>query len=100
MSVERRELIGATARTRELFSYDFATEETRIIEIEDCGPLVEAARILADQPPGKDFRHAAYIPQYVFNRAFREGWLHDKAAWKRWANDPENAAFRTWKGRL
>jgi len=71
-----------------------------IEEREDCEPIVGAAKILADQPPGREFRHAAYIPQHVLNQAFREGWFHDKAAWKKWANAPENAKFRTWRGRL
>ena len=67
---------------------------------QDVEPIVEAARILADAAPGRDFRHAAFIPDVVLERAMREGWLHDRQAWKRWANDPANAAFRTWPGRL
>ena len=67
---------------------------------QDVEPIVAAARIVADLPPGRDFRHAAYIPDVVLERAFREGWFHDRAAWKRWANDSANADFRTWKGRL
>ena len=67
---------------------------------QDVEPIVAAARIVADQTPGADFRHAAFIPEAVLNRAFVEGWFHDAAAWKRWANDPANAAFRTWRGRL
>ena len=67
---------------------------------QDVEPIVAAARILAGETPGRDFRHAAFIPEIVVDRAMREGWLHDKAAWKRWANDPANAAFRTWPGRL
>ena len=55
---------------------------------------------MAEETPGKDFRHAAYIPEVVLNQAFTEGWFHDKAAWKRWANDPANACYRTCKGRL
>lgn len=66
----------------------------------DVSPIVEAAKILADEPPGKDFRHAAFIPEYVMDQAFREGWFNDPKKWKDWANNPENAAFRTWKGRL
>ncbi len=65
---------------------------------EDATPLVEAARIYADEPPGKDFRHAAIIPRHVLDKAFREGW--DKTDWKRWANDSSNAYLRTWKGQL
>lgn len=62
--------------------------------------IIEAARIMADEKPGKDFRHAAYIPAAVMDRAFNEGWFHDPKAWKRWANDPANACYRTWGGRL
>ena len=67
---------------------------------QDVAPLLAAARLVAEQPPGRDFRHAAFIPESELNRAFAEGWFHDAKAWKRWANDPANAAFRTWKGRL
>ena len=67
---------------------------------QDVEPIVEAARILADEVPDKDFRHAAFIPDIVLDQAMREGWFHDKSAWKRWANDPANARFRTWQGRL
>ena len=100
MQTERREILSAEGGRAEIFSYDFTDDTARIIEIEDCGPITEAARVMADRRPGADFRHVAYIPGHVLNRAFREGWFHDRAAWKRWANDPDNADFRTWKGRL
>ena len=67
---------------------------------QDVEHVVEAAKIIADEEPHKDFRHAAYIPDSELNRAFIEGWFHDPAAWKRWANDPANACYRTWAGRL
>lgn len=67
---------------------------------QNVGHIIEAARIMADEKPGKDFRHAAYIPAAVMDRAFNEGWFHDPQAWKRWANDPANACYRTWNGRL
>lgn len=67
---------------------------------QDVTHIIEAAKIMADEKPGKDFRHAAYIPEAVMDRAFNEGWFHDPKAWKRWANDPANAQYRTWNGRL
>lgn len=67
---------------------------------QDVEHIVAAARIISDEPPDKDFRHAAYIPETELNRAFVEGWFHDVQAWKRWANDPANDCYRTWKGRL
>lgn len=73
---------------------------TRIETRQDVSHIIDAAKIISDVPPGKDFRHAAFIPETVLNQAFNEGWFHDAAAWKRWANDPANADFRTWKGRL
>lgn len=67
---------------------------------QDVANIIKAAAIIADEPPGKDFRHVGFIPDSELNRAFVEGWFHDKAAWKRWLNDPDNAAYRTWKGRV
>jgi len=45
-------------------------------------------------------RRVALIPETVLNQAFNEGWFHDTAAWKRWANDPVNACYRTTKGTI
>jgi hypothetical protein len=72
----------------------------RIESRQDVAPILAAARLIAEQPPGGDFRHAAFVPETELNRAFTEGWFHDPAAWKRWANDPANACYRTWPGRL
>lgn len=62
--------------------------------------LADQAKIMRDNAPGKEWRHAAIIPQSVMDKAYQEGWFHDKRKWKEWANNPENKAFRTWEGRL
>jgi hypothetical protein len=67
---------------------------------DDADPLLEKAKVFSEQPPGKDFRHAMVIPMSILDRAMRDGWLNDKAAWKKVANDSANANLRTWKGRL
>ena len=67
---------------------------------QDADPLLEHAKILADQTPGKEFRHVAVIPAAVMDQAFREGWFNDDARWNQWLNDPNNRAFRTWQGRV
>lgn len=67
---------------------------------ENCEPIIEKAKMLSEMSPGKEFRHAAIIPKHVLDKSMREGWFHDKAKWKAWANDPANKAFRTWPGRL
>jgi hypothetical protein len=73
---------------------------SRVETRQDVTPILKAAEMMRDQTPGKDMRHAAFIPKTVLDQAFIEGWFHDKKAWKRWANDPANACYRTWQGRL
>lgn len=43
---------------------------------------------------------AAYIPPDVVERMMRDGSFNDEAALRKWANDPQNACFRVWKGRI
>ena len=67
---------------------------------QDCAPIVEAAKILAEEKPGKDMRLVAKIPLSVLDQSFREGWFGDKERWRKWANDGANRAFRVWPGRI
>jgi hypothetical protein len=62
--------------------------------------IVKAAEILAEQPPGKDFRHVGFIPDTVLNQWMIDGTFNDPERIRRWLNDPENRAFRTWQGRV
>jgi hypothetical protein len=75
--------------------------ESRLVfeERSDDSDIAEAAKILSDKPPGKEFRHLARIPMSVLNEAARDGWLHDKAAWKKWYMNPDNRDFRVHAGR-
>jgi hypothetical protein len=38
------------------------------------------------------------VPITVAEKAMREDW--DENDWKKWLNDPDNAAFRIWQGRV
>lgn len=62
---------------------------------QDVTPIVEAAKILADEPPRKEdgWRFIGCIPDAVWNQAVAEGWIGDKARWRRWMKDPANRAF-------
>lgn len=40
----------------------------------------------------------ARVPLTVMEQSIHEQW--DEADWKRWLNDPDNAAFRVWQGRV
>lgn len=43
-------------------------------------------------------RLAAHVPEPIVNQSIREDWGPDD--WKRWLNDPDNAKFRVWEGRV
>jgi len=93
-------LLDVVADSSRALIYHEEDGKTYVETRQDVTPIMQAAKIMADEPPGKDFRHAAYVPEAVLNQAFNEGWFHDPKAWKRWANDPANAIYRTWQGRL
>jgi hypothetical protein len=78
------------------FDTDFAIET-----IEDVEPLLDEVKDLRGvQTSSADMRHVARVPVTVVEKAMREGWFHDDAAWNRFLNDPDNAGFRVWQGRL
>lgn len=43
-------------------------------------------------------RHLARVPMTVYEQSLVEQW--DEADWKKWLNDPANAAFRVWPGQV
>lgn len=99
----RRILLGTRANgsIKEYVHIDAMKPDHLTIEtVQDCQSIVDAAKEISEHTPGKDMRHVAKIPEFVLAQAMREGWLHDKKKWRDWANNPDNAAFRTWKGRL
>lgn len=81
---------------------EFATQDDKFIyhTHQDVQPVIEHAKVLGEQTPGKDFRHVAEIPMVIYQKAVREGWAEDKKKFKQWLNDPDNKMFRSWKGRV
>ncbi len=67
---------------------------------QDIAPIVQAAKDMWNDNPPLDMRRVAIIPKTVLDEALLQGWFHDEAAWKRWANDPANAELRTCKGTI
>lgn len=97
----RRRLLNAYGGLQEIVHSDDNEPDKLIIETrQDCTAELELARELRDLTPDKDLRHAARIPQFVLDKAFREGWINDAQKWRDWANDPDNRMFRTWPGKL
>jgi hypothetical protein len=67
--------------------------------LEDHEPTIESAKALREHVTRRDpFRHVARVPLIVYEKALREGWADDEAAWKRWLNSSENRDFRVWEG--
>ena len=80
----------------------FATEDDKIVyhKKQNVQPVVEHCKNLSEQQPGKEFRHVAEIPMVIYQLMVRDGSINDKQALKKWLNDPDNQAFRTWKGKV
>lgn len=88
-------LLALSVDDRRKVIYHEEDGRTYVETRQDCTQLVEAAKVLAEVPPRKEdgWRFMCIIPAPVFDRAAREGWLHDKAAWRKWMNDSDNRAF-------
>ncbi len=67
---------------------------------QDCEPIIEMAKRLSEQNPGREFRHVACVPMWFLDKAAKEGWINDKKKWRAFLNDPDHKAFRTWPGTL
>ena len=61
---------------------------------------IEMNKIVRETHPRRSTNKllARGVPLTVAEQAFREQW--DDNDWKRWLNDPDNAAFRIWPGRV
>ena len=64
--------------------------------VQDCQHIIDKVQILQDEVPDKEFRLIAYLPEWIMDKAFREGWMNDKAAWRAWVNNPDNRKFRVY----
>lgn len=93
-------ILNALPEERRLTIYHEEDGKTYVESRQDCSHIIKAASILADEPPGKDFRHVGFIPETVMDQWMRDGSFNDPNVLKRWLNDPQNAPFRTWKGRV
>ncbi|WKV16967.1 hypothetical protein [Microcystis phage MJing1] len=92
--VRRVEYNPYAVESRQGGDMHFVTEQ-------DCSGIVAANKRDADVDQRKrQFRLAARVPLAVVERAMREGWFNDKAAWKKWLNDGENRDFRVIGGRI
>lgn len=80
-----------------------AHDEGRMVEVmhQDLTPIIEQAKFdRENHVQSNDMKLVGYIPAAVVEQMMREGSFNDEAALKRWLNDPQNACFRVWGGRV
>lgn len=103
----RKTLVARTNGMSEILYFDDNNggQNLHTVTVEDIDKIAREAAEIRDQAnwaltKAEPMRHAAKIPQYVLDKAMREGWFNDNEKWRAWANDPDNAIFRTWPGKL
>lgn len=88
----------------EYFYYDDDTGECRIEQVQDASRIIEqnnAQRNLTDRNTRwGEWSKVATIPMNIWADLNAKGITRDKAAFKRWLNDPENRFFRTREGQV
>lgn len=84
---------------RTSISDDQNPEELKVFtEVQMDEVLEGIKRARESQPAKSDMRHLARVPMTVVEQSIHEQW--DDNDWKRWLNDPDNAHFRVWQGRV
>lgn len=68
----------------------------RVESRQDTDHIAKAARIMADAPPGKDFRHVGFIPETDLNRMLLDGSFHDPKAIEKFFKDHPCYATGRW----
>ena len=89
---------GAVKRT--LVWEDDAPGIVHVKTEQDLTQTVENNRILRELHPRRSTNRllARGVPITVAEKAMLEDW--DEQDWARWLDDPANAAFRVWQGRV
>jgi hypothetical protein len=86
-------------RIREDLHYDATDDMCTSVRTQDAEWIVERAkrfREIAPKHHNDAYTFAGTVPAVVMDKAIREGWANDGAAWIRYLN--ENPAFKTTNG--
>lgn len=86
-------------RTKTTYHYDWKTDDSYIQTQQDVQPILEDNKIWRNDVDQRkhDFRRVASIPLHLFYQipaAIR----NDSKELRKWLNQPEHSAFRTWEG--
>jgi hypothetical protein len=79
---------------------DDQPEIVHVQTTQDLTQTLENNKIMREMHPRRSTNKllARGVPVSVAERAMREEW--DESDWKKWLNDPDNAAFRVWPGQV
>jgi hypothetical protein len=71
-----------------------------VLTEQDMTQTLENNKVMRELHPRRSTNKlvARGVPVTVAEQAIREQW--DDSDWKKWLNDPANAAFRIWPGRV
>ena len=89
----------------QFWHYDPDKDVAHIESRQDHDVLVEATKARFNSFDQRarwkgDVHHVASIPNVIVNDLMAKGILRDRAAMKRWLNDPDNRVFRTRPGKV
>ena len=89
---------GSVKRT--MIWEDDAPDVVHVLTEADMAQTLENNKVMRELHPRRSNNKlvARGVPITVAEQAIRENW--DDNDWKRWLNDPDNAAFRIWPGRV
>lgn len=100
MPTEKR-LLASYNGINEYVHHDPMRPDDLIIHAEqDCSVILDHVKQERDRPVGKEWRKVACVPMIFIDKAIREGWNNDQDKWRAFLNDPDNAGFRVWNGRI
>jgi hypothetical protein len=79
---------------------DDQPETLHVYTEQDMTEIIEENKVMRELHPKKSHHRvlARGVPITVAEQALREQW--DEKDWAKWLNNPENAAFRVWPGRV
>ena len=89
---------GAIKRT--MIWDDDAPDVVHVLTQQDLTQTIENNKILRELHPRRSTNKliARGVPVHVAEQAMLEDW--DESDWNKWLNDPDNAVFRVWPGRV
>lgn len=98
--MERRLVYRNSDGVRRTMITDDATPFTMKVftEVHMDAVLESIKRARDEVVSGSMNKHAARVPMTVYEQSLLEQWDDDR--WRQWLNDPDNEAFRVWRGRV